>query len=269
MAKVQTYYSEAEDFLEKNNLLFSQIGTVLDLWGFCEVDRQTGKPKVLVLPSKRIYERAQALGWQPPAQILDTDTTVHEAWQVMVEREQGYVPYSLWLLPIDAQKMLEWASLQSLTVSNKSGKFIAKDLYYQTHDQLRRVMNAYLSNMPHRLMWGLNRTLNDATILISAHFDTFYYVHKEHDIKLLLLDYAWEVAKSGGVVSDKWLGSFLTDPIMPEFLDRNPDFTFDKLAEMALKNQVEYEKTHQPMDEDCRVHEKFANGFFGLGRSFG
>lgn len=269
MAKVQTYYSEIEDDLRQNNLLFSQVGTVLDLWGFCELDRQTGKPTVVVLPSKRIYERAQALGWQPPAQITDTSNTVRDAWKVMLEREQGYVPYSLWLLPIQAQQMLEWASLQSLTVSSSSGKFIAKDLYYQTTDQIRRVMVEYMRRMPTILCWSLNKTLNEATSLISAHFDTFYYIHKDHDIKLLLLKDAWGQINDGGLASDRWLGSFLTDPIMPEFMQDRPDFTYDKLAELALKNQSEYEKTHQPLDEDCRVHEKFANGFFGLGRSFG
>lgn len=269
MAKVQTYYSEVEDDLRKNNLLFSQVGTVLDLWGLCQFDVTQGKPVVTVLTSKRIYERAQALGWQPPAQITDTVTTVHEAWQVMLERDKSYIPYSLWLLPIEAEKMLEWASMESRTVMN--GKLVAKDLYYQACDQIRRVMVEYMYRMPRILSWALNKTLNEATVLISAHFDTFYYIHKDHDIKLLLLNNAWAQIKEeeGGLVSDRWLGSFLTDPIMPEFMEQNPDFTYDKLAELALKNQAEYEKTHQPKDESCRVHEKFANGFFGLGRSFG
>ena len=264
---MRSYYVEYYELLKSKNLLYSQSGKDLSVWGYCYFDFKTQKPEIRCELGKKILERAAGMGINVGDPNDFSGENVKNAFRQMIEKDPGYTPHCFYYLPFENQDLLNWVTDRNTMVLQ--GKIATKDLYKQACHATRTAMWCYMTMAPDGIWWNVNESLEAATVRTSCYFDTFYYANKCTDIKHVYLTCMWRAIVDGdGPVGDRVLGSYLTDPTMLEFINNTPEFSYDKLATCAMRNRDEYEKQHGRLDDDVRVRDEFAKGFIGLGRTF-
>ena len=261
-------FQETYELLQKRNLLFSQCGEVYSVYGYVYWNIKQDKGDIRYTTGRSIIEDASRMGFVPSSDDLSHEN-VHAAYDFLNQKDQGYVKKALFFLPFEAQDLLNFV-IRHFGARNARKELILKENYKQARTAIRASIWAYMGKWPKGIQWNNGEMLEDAVVKQSVYFDTFYYAYKEADLHYLNLVLTWLGAvENGDVVCNRTLASFLIDPAMPEFLADYPDFTYDKLADLAIKNRDAWEKQHgRRLPDDERVTEEFAQSFYGLGRSF-
>ncbi len=262
-----SFYQNTTNLLRDKNLLYSQLGEEpWDIWTYCFLENGNN-PLVKITKSTEILSWARDEGFSPESFTGNFSEITRQAYAAVCSKGRGHVQNWLYFLPFESQNMLKVASDNALYFVG--GKIAGRSVYRQACKATKMTMEAYLRTMPEKLWWGMSETLESATVRLICHFDGFEYSRKAHDIKLNLLEKTWIALRDGkDVVSDYKIASYLYDPTMPEFLELYPEFTYDKLADLALLRQEEYDRKYDRLPENCRVHPEYANALRGLGRSF-
>lgn len=261
------YFQETHELLHKRNLLFSQCGELYSLYSYCYWDTTQDKADLRYVSGQDIIDDASRMGFTHSSTEMN-DENVRAAFGYITQQDAHYTKNSLFLLPFEAQELLNFV-IRRFGVRNARKELIIKDLYHQARKIIQASIWSYMGKWPRAIQWHNGEMLEAAVVKQSVYFDTFYYAYKEADLHFLNLVLAWHgIVDQGDVACNRTLASFLIDPAMPEFLEECPDFTYDKLAELAIKNRDAWEKQNGRLPDDERVTEEFAQSFYGLGRSF-
>ena len=107
---------------------------------------------------------------------------------------------------------------------------------------------------------------------MSSYFDNIRYCYKDQDLRYHALNSAWFGLKDcDWTISDIAIMGFCskTDPVVKEWIEDHPDFSYDKLYDYAIRNRDAYEAKHGRRPENLRFHESFGAGLKSMKRTFG
>lgn len=266
--QMQSYYQEYFEHLKAHNQLFSQTGSFYSIFAYMAWNGQ--KFEIVSATGEEIFNEARQAGVKIPDDYQDTVTdNVRAVYSELCKVAPKFTEGSLFDIPYENQELLNFAAR---TIQLKFGDygFVGRGVYKDALKVARGATWATLSkNLPADGFWRTGESLEKATVRVACYLDLVIYSNKMNDIKDILLSGMWNAIKDGQYPADDWIiGSYLADPAMPRFIEEHPDFTYDKLSFMALKNRDAYEAKYGRIGDNFRLSDEFANSFIGLGREF-
>lgn len=264
---MQSYYQEYFEHLKAHNELFSQTGSFYSIFAYMVWNGQ--KFQIVSKTGEDIFKAAREAGVKIPDDYQDTVTdNVRAVYSDLCKADPKFTEGSLFDIPYENQQLLNFAAR---TIQLKFGDygFVGRGVYKDALEVAEGATWATIAkNLKSEGYWRTGESLEKATVRVACYLDLVIYSNKMNDIKDILLNAMWDGIKNGYPADDWIIGSFLVDPVMPRFLEKNPDFTYDKLSFMALKNRDAYEAKYGRIGDNFRLSDEFANSFIGLGREF-
>lgn len=265
--QMQSYYQEYFEHLKAHNQLFSQTGSFYSIFAYMAWDGQ--KFHIVSATGEEIFNEARQAGVKIPDDYQDSVTdNVRAVFKDLCKANSKFTEGSLFDIPYENQELLNFAAI-SMNVKygdfGFAGRGIYKDALYSAREATYWTL---IKNLKSEGWWRTGESLEKATVRVACYLDLVIYSNKMNDIKEILLSQMWNAIKKGYPADDWIIGSYLADPAMPRFIEEHPDFTYDKLSFMALKNRDAYEAKYGRIGDNFRLSDEFANSFIGLGREF-
>lgn len=238
---------------------------------FCVVSDENKKLKPVIKSGDEIFAWAHQVGieipeWACTGQEADT-RIVYE----LLEAKGLAATGSIFLTGRDNQLFL--SSVAQSEAVKINGDFPFKGMYEKAKWLVRDYMR-FLINLEakHNPIWTFEEPLDQAVTRMAAYFDNIEYCYKFQDIRYVLLNAGWY-----GLTEGKWPISNVailgfcskSDPVLKEWIEDHPDFSYGKLYELAIqcRNNWEAEKCRIP--EQHRFTEEFGACLKTMGRTFG
>ena len=236
---------------------------------FCiAVENNQWKP--CVLSAQNIFEWAHRLGLPIPegaSQGQEADTRI--VFKLLEDRNL-VAKGSLYLTNRDNQLFL--SACAKAEAYEENGAFPFRGLFEEAKKVVRHSLSFLVNTQMTVDIWRTGETLDESVTRMSAYFDSIHYCYKDQDLRYIALDSAWSSLKDHDwTISDIAVLGFCSknDPVLKQWIEDHPDFSYDKLYEYAIRNRDAYEAKNGRRPENLRFHESFGAGLKNMKRTFG
>lgn len=236
---------------------------------FCIVaENRQWKP--CVVSAQKIFEWAQQFGLPIPEGASTGQEADTRIVFKLLEDCNFAAKGSLYLTNRDNQLFL--SACAKAEAYEENGVFPFTGLLEEAKKVVRHSLSFLVNTQMTVDIWRTGETLDESVTRMSAYFDSIRYCYKDQDLRYLALDSAWSGLKERNwLLSDIAILGFCSknDPVLKQWIEDHPDFSYDKLYEFAMRNQVAYEAEHGRLPENLRFHESFGAGLKNMKRTFG
>lgn len=265
----QSYYDWVLDDLKSANKTFAdKFPSGLANYFCIKLENNQWKPCVISAPE--IFSWARQLGLPIPegaSEGQESDTRI----VCRLLEDRGVVAKgSLYLTARDNQLFL--SACAKAEAYEENGAFPFRGLFEEAKKVVRHYLSFLVNTQMNVDIWRTGETLDESVTRMSAYFDNIRYCYKDQDLRYIALDSAWFGLKDRDwTISDIAILGFCSknDPVLKQWIEDHPDFSYDKLYEYAIRNRDAYEAKHGRRPENLRFHESFGAGLKNMKRTFG
>ncbi len=238
---------------------------------YCVISDENKQLKPVIKSGDEIFAWARQVGIEIPEGASTGQEADTRIVYQMLEAKGLAATGSIFLAGRDNQLFL--SSVTQSEAVKINGAFPFRGMYEEAKLLVRNHMGWLISKgMPSGLFWRSSEPLDQAVTRIAAYFDNIEYCYKFQDIRYFVLSSGWVGLKDGiWPISNTAVLGFCskTDPVLNEWIEKTPDFTYNKLYEYAIQCRDNLEAKHGRFHDHLRFTEEFGGCLKNMGRTFG
>ena len=270
MMPKKSYYDAILDDLKSQKSTFVDHHPSGYAHYYCVISDENKRLKAVTKSGSEIFAWARQVGIEIPEGASTGQEADTRIVYQMLEAKGFAATGSIFLAGRDNQLFL--SSVAKSEPVRINGDFPFSGMYEEAKLLVRNHMGWLINNAMPFGLWDFSEPLDQAVTRIAAYFDNIEYCYKFQDIRYFALCSGWFGLKEGNwPISNTAVLGFCskTDPVLKEWIEKHPDFSYDKLYEYAIQCRDNWEAKRGRLSDHLRFTEEFGGCLKNMGRTFG